>query len=116
MAKPVFDKTDYEQNHLVGALGYVIFFIPLIAGGKSRFCRFCANQGALAWIVYAAVSLIFGIVNALLGWIPLIGWAIRLAGSLVRLALVALMVWYGWNAYNGKAEQLPYIGGIELFR
>ena len=116
MARPVFDKYDYEKNRILGALGYVIFFIPLIANSKSRFCRFCANQGALAWIVYAAVALIFGIVNALLGWIPLIGWVIRLAGSLVKLAILALMVWYGWNAYNGKADPLPYIGGIELFR
>ena len=116
MARPVFDRSDYEKNHLAGALGYVVFFVPLIVNSKSRFCRFCANQGALAWIVYAAVALIFGILNFLIGWLPLIGWLIRLAGSLIRLALLALMVYYGWNAYNGKAEPLPFIGGIELFR
>ena len=116
MAKPVFDKHAYEQNHLVGALGYVIFFLPLIVNHKSRYCRFCANQGALAWIVYAAVALIFGVLNFILGWIPLIGWLVHLAGSLIKLAVFALMLYYGWNAYNGKAEALPYIGGIELFR
>lgn len=116
MAKIVFDQQDYEQNHLVGALGYVIFFVPLIAGGRSRFCRFCANQGALAWIVYAAAALIFGLLSFLIGWIPLIGWLVKLAGSLVKLAIFGAMLYYGWNAYNGKAEPLPFIGGIELFR
>lgn len=116
MTRPVFDKTDYEQNHLVGALGYVVFFLPLIANGKSRFCRFCANQGALAWIVYAAVALIFGILNGLIGWLPLIGWIVQLAGSLIKLALFGLMVYYGFSAYNGKPEPLPFIGGIELIR
>jgi len=116
MARPVFDRSDYEKNHLAGALGYIVFFVPLIVDGKSRYCRFCANQGALAWIVYAAVALIFGILNFLIGWLPLIGWLIRLAGSLIRLALFALMVYYGWKAYSGKPEPLPFIGGIELFR
>ena len=116
MTKPVFDKTDYEQNHLVGALGYVLFFLPLMNGSKSRFCRFCANQGALAWIVYAIVALIFGILNFFIGWIPLIGWALRLIGVLIRLAVFSCMLWYGWNAYNGRPEPLPFIGEIELFR
>lgn len=116
MTKPVFDKHDYEQHHLIGALGYVIFFLPLIVNGKSRFCRFCANQGALAWIVYAAVALIFGILSAMLGWIPLIGWLVKLAGALCRLAVFVLMLFFSWNAYNGKAEPLPFIGGVELFR
>ena len=116
MTRPVFDKADYEQNHLSGALGYVVFFLPLIVNSKSRFCRFCANQGALAWIVYAAAALIFGLLNLLIGWIPLIGWLVRLAGALIQLAVFACMLWYGWNAYNGKPEPLPFIGRIELFR
>ena len=116
MTKPAFDKQDYEQHHIAGSVGYILFFVPLIVNGKSRFCRFCANQGALAWIVYAAAALIFGILSLLLGWIPLIGWLIKLAGSLVKLAIFGLMLYYGWNAYNGKIEPLPFIGGIELFR
>ena len=116
MTKPVFDRTDFEQHRLVGAFGYLLFFIPLIANGKSRFCRFCANQGALALIVYLALSLIGGMLSGLLGWIPLIGWLFRLLFSLVRLACIALICFYGWNAYQGKAEPLPFIGGIELIR
>ena len=116
MAKPVFDARDYEKNHLIGAIGYVVFFLPLIVDGKSRFCRFCANQGALALIVYAAAALVFGVINFVLGWLPLIGWALRLAGSLVKLAVAVLAIYYGWKAYNGQAEPLPYIGGIELIK
>ena len=116
MSRPVFDAQDYEQNHLTGAIGYILFFVPLIANSKSRFNRFCANQGALGCIVYAAVALVFMILNAILGWIPLIGWIVGLAGNLLKIALIALMAWYGWKAYNGQAEELPYIGGITLIR
>ena len=116
MAKPVFDARDFEKNHLAGALGYVLFFVPLIVDGQSRFNRFCANQGALGWIAYAAVALAFGVINFLLGWFPILGWLLRLIGSLIKLAIFALMLYYGWNAYNGKAERLPFIGGVELFR
>ncbi len=116
MAKTVFDTRDSEKNRLVGAIGYILFFVPLIVDGKSRYNRFCANQGALGWIVYAAVAIVFMVINFLVGWIPLIGWLIRLVGSLARLAIFAVMALYGWNAYNGKAEKLPFIGDFELFR
>ena len=52
MARPIFDSRDYEQNHLTAAIGYLIFFVPLLANGKSALNRFCANQGALGWIAY----------------------------------------------------------------
>jgi len=116
MARPVFDARDFEQNHLTGSVGYILFFIPLIADSKSRFCRFCANQGLLGCIVYFAVALVFGIVDLVLGWLPLIGGLLALIGGLAKIAVIALMAWYAWNAYNGKAEPLPYIGGIELIR
>lgn len=116
MAKPVFDTRDYEKNHLWGALAYIIFFLPLITCPSSRFGRFCANQGVLLWIMMAAVSLIFGILGLFLNWIPLIGWLVGLAGNLCKLAVFALMLYYGFKAYSGHAEPLPVIGGIELIR
>ena len=116
MARPTFDSHDYEQNHLTAAIGYLIFFVPLLANGKSALNRFCANQGLLGLIVYCAVSLVMGLIGLLLGWIPLIGSLISLIGSLLKIGVIVLLAWYAWNAYNGKAEALPYIGGIELIR
>ena len=116
MAKPVFDTRDFEKNRVTGALGYILFFVPLIVDGNSRFHRFCANQGALGWIVYAIIALVFSAINFFLGWFPLLGWLLRVVGSVLKLVVIAIMVYYGWSAYNGRAEGLPFIGSFELFR
>ncbi|MBQ2957975.1 MAG: hypothetical protein IJE08_16140 [Clostridia bacterium] len=116
MTRPVFDARDVEKNRIPGAIGYVLFFVPLIADGSSRYGRFCANQGALGWLAYAAIALVFGVLNFVLGWIPLIGWLIRLAGALIRLSVLALMLYYAWKAYSGKAEALPFIGNYQLIK
>lgn len=116
MARPVFETQDFERNRLTGAVGYLLFFLPLCANGSSRFCRFCANQGLLGCIAYFSVALAFRVLNLLLGWIPLIGWLVSLAGSVAKVCIVILMAWHGWNAYNGRAEYLPFIGTIELIR
>lgn len=116
MSRPVFDSTDYNRCQLTGSLGYLLFFIPLLACPKSSYGRFCANQGLLGLIVYLCAALAFGVVGAVLGWIPLIGWLIRTAGSLVKLGVAALMIYYGWKAFSGRPEPLPYIGGIQLIR
>lgn len=116
MARPAFDSHDFEKNRLTGALGYICFIVPLIACPNSRFGKFCLNQGVWGCIVYAAAALLFALLNTLLGWVPVIGWLIGAIGFLVKAALVLTMLWYAWNAYNGKAEPLPFVGGITLIR
>lgn len=113
---PIFDVRDFEKNRLFGALGYVAFFVPLFARPASRFGRFCANQGLLLWIAAAAVLLAFGVLNLLLGWIPLLGWLIRFARGVALLIVFAAALYYGYKAYKGKPERLPYVGGVELLR
>lgn len=116
MAKLTFDARDYEKNRLFGAIAYVIFFLPLITCPSSRFGRFCMNQGLLLWICMAVVSVVFGLLGLLLGWLPLIGWLIGLCGNIAKLAVFAAMLYYGFRAYTGNTEPLPVIGGIELIR
>ncbi len=116
MTRRYFDSSDYEKNHIPAALGYLVFFLPLIVDSRSPLNRFCANQGLLGLIAYAAVSIAFGILNFILGWIPVIGWLIALAGGLVRLAVVAIMLYYGWKVFSGKAEPLPYVGYIQIIK
>lgn len=116
MVKPVFDAQDVEKHRLVGSIGYVLFFVPLLAGPSSRYCRFCANQGLLSLIVYGAVSLAFGLLVSILGWIPLIGWLLRSIRVAVKLIVAAVILYYAWKAYTGQAEPLPFVGGIHLIR
>jgi len=112
----IFDSSDYKANRISAALGYVIFFIPLLLCSSSRLGRYAANQGLLGFIAYLAVCVAFWMINLLLGWIPLLGWVLSMLGYLVRLAVVGVMIYYGYQCYRGEARPLPYIGQIELFR
>ncbi len=46
----------------------------------------------LTLIIYLVACAIMGVLNAVLGWIPLVGWLLRLIFSLVGLYCVAGMV------------------------
>lgn len=116
MSRRYFDSSDYAQNRIPAALGYLIFFLPLIVDAKSALNRFCANQGLIGLIAYVVLSIAFAILNFLLGWIPLIGWLVALVGNLAKICLGLLLLYYAWNTFNGKAEELPYIGYIEIIK
>ncbi len=106
MGKHTFDATDIEQNKLVAALAYVIFFIPLLAAPESKFGKFHANQGLLLLLVSLVVSIV-------IGFFPFIGFMFSWIWSLVVLAVVIMCF---INAYNGKAEELPLIGHITILK
>ena len=85
-----FSTEDLARNRTWAALGYLLFFIPLIKCKHSPLGRYCANQGLLLLIVIAIVRILFGI----FGGIPIIGWLFLLVGRLACLAvaLVGLAV------------------------
>lgn len=116
MSKPANNLKYSGENPLWGALGYLIFFLPLIVRPSSKFYRFCANQGLLLWLAKLAFDVLFGILGWLLGWVPLVGWVISLVGWLINLAFYLMMIYYGFKAYNGQPEYLPLIGEITLIR
>lgn len=116
MSRPGYDYRHSGENRLWGALGYLIFFIPLLVRPTSRFYRFCANQGLILCLAVLFTNILFGLLGWLLGWVPLVGWIISVAGRLVDLLLVVAMVCYGFKAYMGSPERLPLIGGFDLIR
>ena len=116
MSKPVYDVKDSGENRLWGALGYLFFFLPLLIRPSSKFYRFCANQGLLLWLVKLAVTIVFGILGWLLGWVPVVGWIITHAGRPIDLIIHLAMIYYGFRAFSGRPERLPVIGGFELIR
>ncbi len=109
-----FDSNDYKENRLLAAVGYVLFFLPLLMKPKSRLCRFAANQGLVGLIAYVVVVVVFWLLGLLLGWIPVIRTLVHVLEWLCRLGVVAVMVYYGYKCYTGKAEELPYVGSINL--
>ena len=108
-----FSPSDVKENRVWAALGYLVFFIPLIKNRQSELCRFTANQGLLLLIVEIILMLLFGIFAG----IPLVGWLFRLVGGLIQLAvaLAGLLLLVQLMAYD-RAYELPFIGHIRMIR
>ena len=99
---------DIQTNKVWAALSYVgiLFILPLLVnGGQSRYAKYHANQGFILFLA----NIVVGIASAILGKIPVLG---AVLSALLSLASLALMIIGIINAANGKAKQLPLIGGL----
>ena len=103
-----FEQGDFNQNKTTGALGYLIFFIPLIACPNSKFGRYCANQGLWLLIAHAALS----ISSMILRFIPFFGWIVHIA----QVGLVVLAIIFMIKAMDNDAWEIPYVGNIKLIK
>ena len=104
----MYDTQDIQTNKVWAALSYVgiLFILPLLVnGGQSRYAKYHANQG----FILVLATLVVGIASAILGKIPVLG---AVLSALLSLASLALMIIGIINAANGKAKQLPLIGGL----
>jgi uncharacterized membrane protein len=97
--------TGMEENlaallcYLLGFITGIIFFV---VEKESEFVKFHAMQSIMA----------FGglfILNIVLGFIPIIGWAI---GLLLNLASVVVWIVCMIKAYQGEKFKLPVIGDL----
>jgi uncharacterized membrane protein len=100
-----FEAQDIEQNKVIAALAYLIFFLPLLAAPKSKFGKFHANQALLIFLGEVVVAIISNF--------PIIG---SLVGLVLNAGLFILAVYVAYNAYNGKALELPVVGNIIIFK
>ncbi len=108
-----FSQEDIQQNKLKAGLGYLVFFLPLILCKESKLGKYCANQGLLLWIV----SLLAGILFAILGSLPLIGGLLKLIGSLFQFALLLMgVLCLVQLTTNGRVIELPYIGKFRILQ
>ncbi len=101
----MFDPADIEKNKAMGLLGYLIFFIPLLAAKDSAFAKFHANQGFVLFLSY--------IVASVLWIIPILGW---IAAPIVYIAVTVLSIMGIINALGGKAINLPIVGKLKIFK
>jgi len=112
-----FDQSDVEKNRVLGGLGYLVFFLPLLACPDSRFGRFCANQGLLLWIAGFVVWIGFGLLEWILGWIPFVGWLVYIVHSLANLAVGIIALYYMYLAMSkGDAREIPVIGNYQIIK
>lgn len=108
-----FTYEDMRENKTRAALGYVIFFLPLILCKESKLGKYCANQGLLLWICSILVGALFGIFTC----IPLIGWLFKLVGGLAQFVLLLIGVMcFLQLATNERVMELPYIGKFKIIQ
>ncbi len=101
--------TGLDEN-VAGLLCYIAGpisgFIFYLMEKQSRFVRFHAVQAIAAilplWIAY-------WVVVAVTGWIPIIGWLVRLVAGLIVGIVVLFMM---WRAYNHERFKLPFAGDV----
>ncbi|MBI5654919.1 DUF4870 domain-containing protein [Candidatus Uhrbacteria bacterium] len=99
--KPSFDKKDIEDNKLVAALAYIVFFIPLLAAKDSKFAKEHAKQG-LVLLIASVIIWIAGMV------IPVIGWFI--IGPLGSIAVLVIALIAIIKTLQGEFWEIPVIG------
>ncbi len=102
-----FDPADIEANKIMALLGYIIFFIPLLAAKESRYAMFHANQGLILFLAGIVVSIAGSI-------IPILGWFIILPVGCIIVAVLGIIGII--NAWTGKAKDLPIIGKVRIIK
>lgn len=106
-----FTTEDLEKNRTMAALGYIVFFIPLIKCRESKVGRYCANQGLILLVLMVLVSILFNIFAI----IPFIGWLFTLVGGLVSFALFCVgVLCFAQMMTNDRVIELPYVGSFRL--
>ena len=94
-----------KQNVLIAALGYIVFFLPLLAAKEDSFALYHANQGFLLFLTALGV-------NVVGSFLPIFGWFIVLPlGNLFVFVLAILGI---VTALKEEKKPLPLIGGFSL--
>ncbi|MBQ8576760.1 MAG: zinc-ribbon domain-containing protein [Clostridia bacterium] len=113
-----YTKEDREQNRVVSVLSYlhILVVVPLIGMKESPFTQYHAKVGLnmLLWHLIAE----FGgeILTGVLGWIPVIGWLVSLAVTLLNLALWAVNIFGIVSAAQGKARELEIMAPFKIIK
>ena len=115
-----YSRSDIEGNKLMAVLSYlgILVLVPILAAKDSPFSKFHATQGINLLIVGVAWSIVSGIISAILGLIGVaflsVLWSIItwLVGIVIFLTMVIGIL----NAAQGKAKELPVIGGFRILK
>lgn len=115
-----FDGADVEKNKILSLLSYIslLFLIPMFCAKDSKFARFHVNQGIVLFICELIVGLVGWVLGLILGIIPFVGVVLGILLAVVtwvvELVFLALAILGIVNAVQGKAKELPLLGGIRV--
>jgi len=117
----VDEAQDANDNKLMGILGYLFFFVPLITGDakKSPFVKFWTNQGMILWalsIAYSVVSFILRFVFRLIFQYNAIYSILNLLLGLLYLVVAVFAVIGLISVIQGEKKELPVIGNLDLIK
>lgn len=98
-----FFSADINSHKAVAAAAYILFFVPLVTDPSSAYARFHANQGLLLFIL--------SIISGIIGLIPIIG---TIVSFILGIAILIMLVLGIVNGSQGRAKELPFIGGIKI--
>lgn len=104
------DTNDIESNKLMGVLAYlsILVLIPIFAAKNSKFAKFHANQGLIVCIA----GVILGAITGVLSNVPFV----KLVCPIIDLVPIAYSILGIVYVVQGKAKDLPFIGGIKLLK
>ena len=113
-----FAPEDIEQNKVMGILAYLswLVLVPLFAAKTSPYARFHTNQGLVLAITEIIWIIIQTVVTSIL---YAISWRLSFIGTILGLVNIVFLVFaiIGiMNAINGKAKELPLIGGFRIIK
>jgi uncharacterized membrane protein len=84
-------------------LSIVGFIIALVTKKDDRYVMFYAKQSLVVFIV----AIIGGIINSVLWWIPILGWALA---TVINIGLVVLWIFSWVYSLSGQEKETPLIG------
>ena len=94
-------------DNVAGMLAYItiipaIIFLVMEPYNRNKFIRFHSFQCIFLWVALVVIHIV-------LGFIPIVGWALSIFVSLAALALwIVLLI----KAYNGQMWKVPVVGDI----
>ncbi len=113
-----YSQEDINKNKIFAIISYIgiLFIVPILGAPESEFAKFHANQGLVLFIITFVYELVYSAVSTVLLSISYALSFAVIAMGVLNLAFVALTLIGIFNAMNGRAKELPVIGGIKIIR
>ncbi len=121
-----FSKEEVENGKVMGALSYVIPFIPYLLEKKNKFVRFHAKQGMNLFIIFVIYSILSKILTGVIKIKKFIyygaveyrvtPWWVTFPLSIIGIAIFIFSVVGIIYALNGKAKELPIINKLKILK
>ncbi len=114
-----YTQEDINNNKIMAVLAYlgILVLIPIFAAKDSKFARFHSNQGLVLLICDIVVSIVLGIVTAIIAFIPYVGPILSgIIWAVIPIVLLVFAILGIVNAVQGKAKELPIIGKFKILK